>query len=179
MGISWCRYCKLGVGQYSILDISKKSQYRTSLLLYVVDSNMSLFLMHVQFRLLHPRVDFYQQLSHPTATTKSSRGAASATRTPLYAVTPVMETCTACAASGTDSHLPPRIKASILWPRSFPRSSFAEPGAWNMKTMIWNAYHDPDRRWAGHCHAVRQHMYKVFRLMNYQSSPFSPQGRSR
>lgn len=70
-----------------------------------MDSNMQPFiLMHVHLRPLHLGAGFYQQLNHQMMTTKSSHGAASATRMPLFAVTPVTETCTASAASGTSMH---------------------------------------------------------------------------
>lgn len=37
-------------------------------------------------------------------------------------------------------------------------------------SVIWNAYHDPDKLQASCCPTVKQHEYKVFSLMNYQST---------
>lgn len=56
-------------------------------------------------RLQHLRVGFYQLLSHQTVMRKNFRGAASVTTMPLFAVTPVMKTYTATAASGSVTYI--------------------------------------------------------------------------
>lgn len=53
------------------------------------------------YRLQHQRVEFHLLLSHQTVMKMSFHGAASVTKMPLSVVTPVMETYTATAASGS------------------------------------------------------------------------------